>query len=155
MTIGKAGFHSSSSPKIWIFSRGITLIALFGFLLTTASCQSTSDMQQESLPLITQSADLPQQDSVPVRLKGQYVKFNPLPNLKSSNPPWRAGLVFSDETEPNLFLELPRPDGEMEALNGKEVTLSGIFYTEQPLNPDDPPFASRLSGKWIYQVKME
>ena len=105
--------------------------------------------------VITHADQLPGEDGVPVRIKGIYIKFDPLPHLKSSAPAWRAGILLEGEAKPQLFIELPRPEGEMEKKDGKLVTISGVFYTQQPLSPGPPEFASRMSGKWIYEADFE
>jgi hypothetical protein len=102
---------------------------------------------------ITRYDSLLGHEGATVLVAGTFVKHNAMPQFGESNAVYRAGILMEGDSVPRLFLfeEMPLP--EMGRLNGKKVTVSGVFAKEQRLGPDDPPYTSRMSGSWLYEVK--
>jgi hypothetical protein len=94
---------------------------------------------------------LPHQDDT-VQVTGIYLKYNAVPGPDGSNPVYRAGILMEGDSLPKVFLFDETVAGARASLNGKRITLSGVFAKEQRLLPGDPPYASRMNGSWLYDV---
>jgi hypothetical protein len=46
-----------------------------------------------------------------------------------------------------------RSDVELARFDGKRVRVTGVYYREQPRNPDDPPHAEAFGGPCIADIE--
>lgn len=103
--------------------------------------------------MITAFDQLAAADGKEVTVIGTYRLHDPVPHLKRDPPFYLSAITFEGETKPHLFLQMPRPAGEQEQLNGTRVRVVATFHRKQPRLPSDPPYSATFSGSWLYDIK--
>ncbi len=92
-------------------------------------------------------------DNKPVIIKGKYITYNPMPNLKFENPLILSGILLEGDSVPRIFLEQPRTQEEQNIYNDKSILIKGVFHLTQPTKEGDPSYSVKLTGSWIYDIE--
>jgi hypothetical protein len=87
-----------------------------------------------------------------VQIQGTFFKYNGMPQFGAQNANYIPSIFLADDSTPRLFIHGEMEPGRMDSLDGKQVTMQGVFYTEEQLLSGDPPWASRRTGSWLYEV---
>jgi hypothetical protein len=103
--------------------------------------------------VITEFDQLAAADGKEVTVVGTYRLHDPVPHLRREPPFYLSAITFEGEIKPRLFLQLPRPAGEQEKLDGTVVRVVGTFHRTQPRPPGDPPHSATFGGSWLYDIK--
>ena len=115
------------------------------------ACQTPSSKMNDP-EIITRYEALLSQEDKAVTLRATFIKYNALPQFGEANADYRPGILLEGDTIPSLFLH-ELPEGfDLNGLNGKKIKVRGIFSLEERPIEGDPPFASKRSGSWLYEV---
>lgn len=132
----------------------IILYACAILLVLTVLYIAFQKKKSTSENVIVRLSDLPDMDGQVVMVKGNYVKYDPLPEFKHDDKPILAGILLEGDQRPRLFLEQPRPGNELNELNGKNVIVKGNFHVIQPVGEGAEEHAARLAGSWLYDISV-
>jgi hypothetical protein len=101
---------------------------------------------------ITRYDSLLGHDGDTVQIQGIFVKYNAMPQFGPGNAYYLPGILLENDSVPKLYLAQEMSEREMDTLDGKQVTCTGVFSKEERLHPGDPPWASRRTGSWLYDL---
>ncbi len=129
-------------------------------VLALAACAPKSPPPVESQPnTCTTLADCDAKDGARVAVVGVYRFYPDPPGVDTSGAPRAVRLQLTDGVGPFLdpfwSARAIRPVPEVEQFLGKRVRVTGIYHKDMPINPDDPPQASRMGGPCLEVERIE
>jgi hypothetical protein len=116
------------------------------------ACQNHNSKMPES-KIITNFEDLLSYEGEMVTIHGIFVHYNAIPHFGKANGDFRAGILMEGDSLPRLFLFDPPESFDPKDADGEPVEVRGVFYQEERPIEGDPPYASKRSGSWLYDVK--
>jgi hypothetical protein len=102
--------------------------------------------------IITKYENLLIHDGKKVCITGKFLKYNPMPEMRSDYTLFLSGILMEGDSIPHLFLEQSKSEREQNKLNGKNVVVTGIFHLKQPTMDSDPEYVAKIVGSWIYNI---
>jgi hypothetical protein len=123
----------------------------------SAACAPALSLTKEKTPTCTTVAACDANDGKRVSVVGAYRLFPDQPGVDYAGVPRAVRIALDDGMgpflEPYWHNEARRPDAEVSRYLGKKVRVTGVYYREQPRNPNDPPYASAMGGPCIHTVE--